>query len=181
MYLDSFLKLPNRLEYSKKKDKKAQIKFIKDESVTKNDMYKSHTVSVASGEPPNSVSRPAAKRKPGVVRPITSGKLLRAGGPSDVCSIFYIPIIELTVSACRSRRLFLSLNQLHDPCLAKPHLQLQLHQLLWPNRPPLAQVLGGHHQRLHDMPLLPHPHPRQENPKYPNIVRNLLSKDKKVK
>ncbi|KAF9469833.1 microfilament motor [Collybia nuda] len=70
-------------EYAKKKDKKAQIKFIKDESVTKNDIYKSHTVSVASGEPPNSVSRPPAKRKPGIVRPITSGKLLRAGGPSD--------------------------------------------------------------------------------------------------
>jgi myosin-1 len=74
-----------RLEYAKKKDKKVQIKFIKDERITKDDVYKSHTVSVASGEPPNSLSRPPAKRKPGVVRPITQGKLLRAGGPSEVC------------------------------------------------------------------------------------------------
>lgn len=71
------------IEYSKKKDKMAQIKFIKDETVAKDDLYKSHTVHVASGEPPNSVSRPPAKRKPGVVRPITQGKLLKAGGPSD--------------------------------------------------------------------------------------------------
>lgn len=69
------------VDYSKKKDKRAQVKFIKDETVRRNDVYKSHTVSVPSGEPPNSLSRPPAKRKPGVVRPITQGKLLRAGGP----------------------------------------------------------------------------------------------------
>jgi hypothetical protein len=73
-----------RVEYHKKKDKKAVIKFIKDETVASNsDMYKSHTVHVPSGEPPGSLSRPPAKRKPGVVRPITQGKLLKAGG-SDV-------------------------------------------------------------------------------------------------
>ncbi|KAF9502319.1 hypothetical protein BDN71DRAFT_1437882 [Pleurotus eryngii] len=70
------------IEYAKKKDKKQLIKFSKDETVTKDDAYKSHTVRVASGEPPDSVSRPPAKRKPGVVRPITQGKLLKAGGPS---------------------------------------------------------------------------------------------------
>ncbi|KAF8204078.1 P-loop containing nucleoside triphosphate hydrolase protein [Pholiota molesta] len=70
------------VDYSKKKDKRAQIKFIKDETVPRNDLYKSHTVHVPSGEPPDSLSRPPAKRKPGVVRPITSGKLLKAGGPS---------------------------------------------------------------------------------------------------
>lgn len=75
---------PERLEYAKKKDKKAQIKFVKDERITKDDMYKSHAVSVASGEPPDKLSRPPAKRKPGVVRPVTQGKLLRAGGPSQV-------------------------------------------------------------------------------------------------
>ena len=58
------------------------IKFIKDETVSTNfDVYKSHTVHVRSGEPPGSLSRPPAKRKPGVVRPITQGKLLKAGGP----------------------------------------------------------------------------------------------------
>ncbi|KAJ6483910.1 P-loop containing nucleoside triphosphate hydrolase protein [Mycena vulgaris] len=71
------------MAYSKKKDKKAEIKFIKDETVKKDDLYKSHTVHVPSGEPASSLSRPPAKRKPGVVRPITQGKLLRAGGPSD--------------------------------------------------------------------------------------------------
>ncbi|KAJ7170185.1 P-loop containing nucleoside triphosphate hydrolase protein [Mycena filopes] len=71
------------MSYSKKKDKKAEIKFIKDETVKKDDLYKSHTVHVPSGEPASSVSRPPAKRKPGIVRPITQGKLLKAGGPSD--------------------------------------------------------------------------------------------------
>ncbi|KAF9225527.1 myosin class I heavy chain [Gyrodon lividus] len=71
------------IEYAKKKDKKTQIQFVKDETVQKDDVYKSHTVYVPSGELATSVSRPRAKRKPGVVRPITQGKLLRAGGPSD--------------------------------------------------------------------------------------------------
>ncbi|KAJ7293040.1 P-loop containing nucleoside triphosphate hydrolase protein [Mycena rebaudengoi] len=71
------------LAYSKKKDKKAEIKFIKDETVKKDDLYKSHTVHVPTGEPAGSLSRPPAKRKPGIVRPITQGKLLKAGGPSD--------------------------------------------------------------------------------------------------
>ncbi|KAK7007034.1 microfilament motor [Favolaschia claudopus] len=71
------------ITYSKKKDKKAEIKAIKDETVKKDDMYKSHAIHVQSGEPAASLSRPPAKRKPGVVRPITQGKLLRAGGPSD--------------------------------------------------------------------------------------------------
>ncbi|KAG6865778.1 class II myosin [Blastosporella zonata] len=71
------------MDYAKKRDKKAQVKFIKDERVLKDGVYKSHTVTVGSGEPPSSLSRPAAKRKAGIVRPITQGKLLRAGGPSD--------------------------------------------------------------------------------------------------
>lgn len=71
------------VEYAKKKEKKQLIKFIKDETVPRDDVYKSHVVHVPSGEPPNSVSRPPAKRKPGVVRPITQGKLLRKGGPSS--------------------------------------------------------------------------------------------------
>jgi myosin I len=70
------------VEYFKKKEKKALVKFIKDETITSNfDVYKSHTVHVPSGEPPGSRSRPPAKRKPGVVRPIMHGKLLKSGGP----------------------------------------------------------------------------------------------------
>ncbi|SNX86354.1 probable Myosin I [Melanopsichium pennsylvanicum] len=75
--------ISNSLEYTKKKDKKAHITFKKDEMVKNDDVYKSSTVSVCTGEPANSVSRPAPKKKAGLVRPITSGKLLRAGGPSN--------------------------------------------------------------------------------------------------
>ncbi|KAJ7610778.1 P-loop containing nucleoside triphosphate hydrolase protein [Roridomyces roridus] len=71
------------IKYEKKKGKQAEIKFIKDETVQKDDLYKSHTVHVPTGESASSVSRPPAKRKPGIVRPITQGKLLKAGGPSD--------------------------------------------------------------------------------------------------
>ncbi|KZT08699.1 uncharacterized protein LAESUDRAFT_49979 [Laetiporus sulphureus 93-53] len=71
------------IEYNKKREKKAHVKFIKDETVPRGDMYKSHTVHVPSGEPPSSLSRPPPKRKEGVARPITQGKLLRKGGPSD--------------------------------------------------------------------------------------------------
>lgn len=55
--------------------------------VKKDDVYKSHVVSVCTGEPANSVSRPPAKRKAGVVRPITTGKLLRPGGPSQTSNV----------------------------------------------------------------------------------------------
>ncbi|KAH7097788.1 myosin-1 [Auriculariales sp. MPI-PUGE-AT-0066] len=70
------------VEYTKKKDKKANISFTRDDTVPRDDLYKSHTVHVPTGEPANSVSRPAAKRKAGVARPITQGKLLKPGGPS---------------------------------------------------------------------------------------------------
>ncbi|KAK0550931.1 class II myosin [Tilletia horrida] len=73
--------ISNTLEYTKKKDKKGSIAFKKDETVPRDDVYKSSTVLVPSGEAPGSVSRPPARRKPGVVRPITSGKLIRPGGP----------------------------------------------------------------------------------------------------
>jgi myosin-1 len=73
----------NHLEYSKGKDKKGHIDFKKDETIQRGDVYKSSAVSVPSGESPTSVSRPPARRKPGIVRPITQGKLLRPGGPSN--------------------------------------------------------------------------------------------------
>jgi myosin-1 len=70
------------ISYMKKKGKPAQIAFVKDETVPRDDVYKSHTVHVPSGEPATSRSRPVPKPKPGVVRPITAGKLLKKGGPS---------------------------------------------------------------------------------------------------
>ena len=92
--LTPFLETPSdpdhacSVEYNKKKEKRAQVKFIKDETVPRNDTYKSHTVHVPSGEPPSSLSRPMPKKKEGVVRPITQGKLLRKGGPSAVSRYF---------------------------------------------------------------------------------------------
>ena len=70
-----------RIEYTKKKEKKDVVKFVKNDTVKSDDNYKSHTVQVPSGEPPSSLSRPVPKRKEGVVRPITQGKLLKRGGP----------------------------------------------------------------------------------------------------
>jgi len=44
-------------------------------------MYKSGTIHTGPGEPPSSRSRPTPKRRQVAGRPITSGKLLRPGGP----------------------------------------------------------------------------------------------------
>ncbi|KAI9601034.1 hypothetical protein H4Q26_000832 [Puccinia striiformis f. sp. tritici PST-130] len=71
------------MSYRKKKDKMAVIKFQKDETVQRGDVYKSQTVSVPTGLPATSVSSPFPKKKPGLIRPITTGKLLRKGGPSE--------------------------------------------------------------------------------------------------
>ena len=51
------------IQYFKKPGKLTTIKFQKDESVTKEDVYKSSTVRVSSGMPPNSVSDPTPKKK----------------------------------------------------------------------------------------------------------------------
>lgn len=82
------------------------IKFIKDETVPRDDVYKSHAVHVPSGEPPNSVSRPRPPRKAGVVRPITKGKLLRPGGPSSQVryTILALRYGGLTWCCLRNRR-----------------------------------------------------------------------------
>jgi len=55
---------------------------VKDPSVRRDDVYKSGTIRTAQGEPANSKSRPTPKGKPKAGKPITSGKLLRRGGPS---------------------------------------------------------------------------------------------------
>ncbi|CAD6573520.1 MAG: class II myosin, partial [Tremellales sp. Tagirdzhanova-0007] len=52
------------IDYAKKKEKRAVIKTQKDESVRGDGVYKSHTIMVASGESPNSVSNPNPPRKP---------------------------------------------------------------------------------------------------------------------
>ena len=57
------------------------VKVIKDAAVEKDDLYKSGTIHTSQGKPANSTSRPTPKSKQKPGKPITSGKLLRPGGP----------------------------------------------------------------------------------------------------
>ncbi|SCV74210.1 BQ2448_6642 [Microbotryum intermedium] len=66
------------IAYAKKKDKQAQITFKKDESIRKDDVYKSSSVSVPSGEPASSQSRPPVQRKARAPRTFTSNREPRA-------------------------------------------------------------------------------------------------------
>ncbi|RVX69689.1 Myosin-1 [Exophiala mesophila] len=74
------LKIGPQLEYNKKPGKPAVVKVQKDPAVPRDDVYKSGVIHVPNGESPNSVSRPTPRGK-AVAKPITSGKLLRPGGP----------------------------------------------------------------------------------------------------
>ncbi|CAZ84294.1 unnamed protein product [Tuber melanosporum] len=69
------------IEYAKKPGKMAAVKVVKDLAIPRDDLYKSSTIHVGPGEPPNSISRPTPKGKPVAARPVTSGKLLKPGGP----------------------------------------------------------------------------------------------------
>ncbi|KAL8704549.1 MAG: hypothetical protein Q9201_002284 [Fulgogasparrea decipioides] len=75
------LKIAEVIEYNKKPGKPSTVKTIKDPSVPRDDYYKSGTIHTGPGEPPNSVSRRTPKPKQVAGKPITSGKLLRPGGP----------------------------------------------------------------------------------------------------
>jgi myosin-1 len=75
------LKMADSIEYNKKPGKPAMVKVVKDPAVGLNDLYKSGTIHTGPGQPPNSVSRPTPKPKAVAAKPITSGKLLRKGGP----------------------------------------------------------------------------------------------------
>ncbi|KAL2432227.1 Myosin-1 [Exophiala dermatitidis] len=74
------LRISSNIEYNKKPGKPAVVKVQKDPSIPRDDMYKSGVIHVPPGEPPNSVSRPTPRGK-AIARPITTGKLLRPGGP----------------------------------------------------------------------------------------------------
>lgn len=69
------------VEYNKKPGKIATIKAIKDPLVVRDDMYKSGTIHTGQGEPANAVSKPTPRPKQVAARPVTTGKLLRPGGP----------------------------------------------------------------------------------------------------
>ncbi len=75
------LKISEVIEYNKKPGKPSTVKTVKDPSVPRDDYYKSGTIHTGPGEPPNSVSRRTPKPKQVAGKPITSGKLLRPGGP----------------------------------------------------------------------------------------------------
>ena len=70
-----------RIEYNKKPGKPSVVKVVKDSTVPRDDLYKSGTIHTSQGEPANSQSRRTPKGKPKAGKPITSGKLLRPGGP----------------------------------------------------------------------------------------------------
>jgi myosin-1 len=74
------LKVGPTVEYNKKPGKPASVKVQKDPAIPRDDVYKSGTIHVPQGESPNSVSRPTPRGK-AIAKPITSGKLLRPGGP----------------------------------------------------------------------------------------------------
>jgi myosin I len=74
------LKIGDGVEYNKKPGKPTIVKVMKDPAVPRDDMYKSGTIHVGPGESPQSQSRPTPRGK-AVARPITTGKLLRPGGP----------------------------------------------------------------------------------------------------
>lgn len=69
------------IEYNKKPGKPAVVKVVKDTSVPRDDLYKSGTIHTGPGEPGTSRSRQTPKGKQKPAKAITSGKLLRPGGP----------------------------------------------------------------------------------------------------
>ncbi|KAF8244950.1 hypothetical protein K440DRAFT_587846 [Wilcoxina mikolae CBS 423.85] len=70
------------IEYSKKPGKTVVVKSKKDPAIPRDDLYKSSTIHVGPGEAPNTPSRPTPKGKQQPAKPITTGKLLRPGGPN---------------------------------------------------------------------------------------------------
>jgi myosin-1 len=92
------------IEFNKKPGKPVVVKAVKDPAVPRDDLYKSGTIHTAQGEPPNSVSRPTPRGKQVAGKPITSGKLLRPGGPKGGPSkLADRPAVRQTPSATQSR------------------------------------------------------------------------------
>ncbi|EGX49579.1 class II myosin, variant 2 [Orbilia oligospora] len=71
------LRIGPTIEYNKKPGKIAVVKTLKDPAVPRDDLYKSGTIHVGPGEPPNSVSRPTPKPRAKPAKAITSGGLLK--------------------------------------------------------------------------------------------------------
>ncbi|KAK5673820.1 class II myosin, partial [Elasticomyces elasticus] len=80
------LKIADHVEYNKKPGKIATVKAVKDSTVPRDDLYKSGQIHTGPGEPANSVSKPTPRPKQVAARPVTTGKLLRPGGPGGAPS-----------------------------------------------------------------------------------------------
>ncbi|WVO18360.1 myosin-1 [Cryptococcus depauperatus] len=75
------------INYAKKKEKHAVIKAQKNETIVGDAAYKSHTIQIASGQPPNSVSNPMPPRKPKAkkaARAVQSTRPMNTGRPAAV-------------------------------------------------------------------------------------------------
>ena len=131
------------VEYAKKKDKKANIKFTKDESVQRNDIYKSHEVRVGSGEVPTSISNPPARRK---ARPVAQ-KASRTGKTGGVRS----NVKPRAIPKPKPRAQALPNGNMPAPPPAPPALAGQLNGTRAPavKPPPLSQ------QQAHPIQLAP--------------------------
>ncbi|KAH8429801.1 class I myosin myoA [Aspergillus melleus] len=75
------LKISDHIEYNKKPGKLATVKVVKEPGASNVDSYKSSTIHTSAGEPASSVSKPTPRPKQVAARPVTTGKLLRPGGP----------------------------------------------------------------------------------------------------
>jgi len=84
------LRIGPAIEYAKKPGKMATVKAVKDQGVPRDDLYKSGAIHVGQGEAPNSISAPTPKGKQLAPKAITTGKLLRPGGPGGKKST-YVP------------------------------------------------------------------------------------------
>lgn len=73
-------KIGDSIEYSKKPNKLAIVKVMKD-STLREDFYKSGTIHTQQGEPPNSISKPMPKGRSLPPKPFANKGLLKPGGP----------------------------------------------------------------------------------------------------
>ena len=73
----SQIQIGETLSYNKKPGKAAMIKAVKDQTIPRDDAYKSGQIHTGPGEPPNSISKKTPKGKSIPGKAITSGKLLK--------------------------------------------------------------------------------------------------------
>ncbi|KAL9049654.1 MAG: hypothetical protein Q9162_007115, partial [Coniocarpon cinnabarinum] len=75
------IRFSNELQYAKKPGKMATVKAVEDPKVPRDDVYKSGQIHTGPGESPSSYSKPTPRGKRVAAKPITKGKLLKAGAP----------------------------------------------------------------------------------------------------